>query len=104
MNTYFITIHVHPLPENQLVAKIEEAYVHFWIVDASPEKAMERAKQYLTSHYWNLASVETGPVETTAVDFAGQEEGLKGFWMAKQNGFAAQIVGKPRPGQMGSEG
>jgi hypothetical protein len=104
MNTYFITIHVRPLPDNPLVAKIEEARVHFWIVDASPEKAMERATRYIASYRWNLESVEKGPVETTAADFMDQEEGLKGFWRAKQKGFAAQFVGKARPGLMDDKG
>jgi hypothetical protein len=104
MKTYFITIHVHPLPENPLVTKIEEARVHFWIVDTSPEEAMERATRYLASYRWKLESVEKGPVEATAADFMDQEEGLKGFWKAKQKGFSAQFVGKPKPGQMGMEG
>ena len=98
IETYFITVNVSPLPENPLVDKIEEALVHFWIVDESPEKAMERATSYLASYRWSLKSVETGPVATTAADFAEQEEGLLGFWKAKQKGFAAQFFGKPKPG------
>jgi hypothetical protein len=104
MKTYLITIHVRPLPENPLITKIEEARAHFWIVDASPEKAMERAIRHLASNRWKLESVEKGPVETTAADFMDQEEGLKGFWRAKQKGFAAQFVGKPKPGEMDRSG
>ena len=104
MKTYFITIHVRPLPENPLITKIEEARAHFWIVDASPEKAMERATRHLASYRWRLESVEKGPVETKAADFVDQEEGLKGFWRAKQKGFAAQFVGKPKPGEMDRSG
>jgi hypothetical protein len=96
VNTYFITIHVTPEADNPLAAKIEDAHVHFWIVDSSPENAMDRATRHLASYRWKLESVEAGPVETTASDFATQEEGLKGFWRAKQKGFAAQFVGKPR--------
>ena len=47
MTTYFITVQVRPLPENPLIEKIEEARVYFWIIDDSPEKAMERASEYL---------------------------------------------------------
>jgi hypothetical protein len=39
-------------------------------------------------------------MEVTAADFADQEDGLMGFWKAKQKGFAAQFVAKPKPGQM----
>jgi len=34
----------------------------------------------------------------TAADFVDQEEGLKNWWKAKQNGFAAHFVGKPKAG------
>jgi hypothetical protein len=100
MTTYFITVQVKPLPENPLVEKIEEARVYFWIVDDSPEKAMERASDYLSKYRWKLHTVESGPIEVTAADFADQEEGLLGFWKAKQKGFASQFVAKPKPGRM----
>jgi hypothetical protein len=103
LETYFIAIKVTPLPENPLVAKVESALVYFWIVDASGEAAKERATTYLASYRWMLESIEKGPVETTAADFADQEEGLKGFWKAKQKGFAAHFIGKPRPGAMSPE-
>jgi hypothetical protein len=101
VKTYFIAMQVTPLPDNPLIAKIEEAYVYFWIVDSSPENTMERAKKHLSSYLWKVKSIDTEPMEATAADFADQEEGLKGFWRAKQKGFAAQFVGKPRPGEMG---
>jgi hypothetical protein len=100
MTTYFITIQVTPLSENPLVEKIEEARVYFWIVDDSPEKAMERASVYLSKYRWKLNSVNAGPMEVTAADFADQEDGMMGFWKAKQKGFASQFVAKPKPGQM----
>jgi hypothetical protein len=100
MTTYFITVQVRPLPENPLIEKIEEARVYFWIVDDSPERAMERTSEYLSKYRWQLDSVDTEPVEVTAADFADQEDGLMGFWRAKQKGFASQFVAKPKPGQM----
>jgi len=100
VKTYFIASQVTPLPDNPLIEKIEEAYVYFWIVDSSPEKAMDRAADYLSSYRWKLKSVDKGPTEVTAADFADQEEGLTGFWRAKQKGFAAQFVGKPKAGHM----
>lgn len=100
MPTYFITVQVRPLPENPLVEKIEEARVYFWIVDDFPEKATERASDYLSKYRWKLHSVDAGPMEVTAADFADQEEGLLGFWKAKQKGFASQFVAKPKPGEM----
>ncbi len=96
---YFIATQVTPLPDNPLIEKISEAKVYFWIVDSSPENALERAKKHLSSYLWKLESIDTGPIETTAADFADHEEGLKGWWQAKQKGFAAQFVGKPKPGQ-----
>ena len=98
MKTYFITVQVKPLPENPLIEKVEEARVYFWIVDDSPDKAMERASEYLSKYRWKLNSVDTAPMEVTAADFADQEDGLMGFWKAKQKGFAAQFVAKPKPG------
>jgi hypothetical protein len=100
MPTYFITVQVRPLAENPLVEKIEEARVYFWIVDDSPEKAMDRASEYLSKYRWQLDSVDAGPIEVTAADFADQEDGLMGFWKAKQKGFASQFVAKPKPGEM----
>ena len=96
--TYFITVHVTPLAENPLLEKVEEARVYFWIVDESPEKAMERASEHLVKFRWKLNAVEKEPVEVTAADFADQEDGMMGFWKAKQKGFAAQFVAKPKPG------
>jgi hypothetical protein len=98
MTTYFITVKVLPLPENPLIEKVEKASVYFWIVDDSPDKAMERASEYLAKYRWQLNSVDTAPKEVTAADFADQEDGLMGFWKAKQKGFAAQFVAKPKPG------
>ena len=98
MKTYFITVQVKPLPENPLIEKIEEAHVYFWIVDNSQDKAMERALEYLSKYRWELNSVDIAPKEVTAADFADQEDGLMGFWKAKQKGFAAQFVAKPKPG------
>lgn len=98
MKTYFIIVQVKPLPENPLIEKVDETRVYFWIVDNSPDEAMERASEYLSKYCWQLNSVESGPVEVTAADFADQEDGLMGFWKAKQKGFAAQFVAKPKPG------
>jgi hypothetical protein len=98
MTTYFINVQVRPSPENPLIEKIEEARVYFWIVDDSPDKAMERALTYLSKYRWKLHSVDTEPLEVTAADFADQEDGLMGFWKAKQKGFSAQFVAKPKPG------
>jgi len=98
METYFISLQITPLAENPLSEKVEEAHVYFWIIDASPEKAMERASEYLAKYCWQLNSVDTAPKEVTASDFADQEDGLMGFWKAKQKGFAAQFVAKPKPG------
>jgi hypothetical protein len=98
METYFISGQITPLAENPLSEKVEEAHVYFWIIDASPEKAMERASEYLVKYRWELKSVEKGPMEVTAADFADQEDGLMGFWKAKQKGLAAQFVAKPKPG------
>ena len=98
MTTYFIAVQVKPLPENPLIEKVEEARVYFWIVDNSTDKAMERASEYLSKYRWKLNSVDIVPKEVTAADFADQEDGLMGFWKAKQKGFAAQFVAKPKPG------
>jgi anion-transporting ArsA/GET3 family ATPase len=98
LETYFIATRVTPLPDNPLVAKIEEAKVHFWIVEPAPDKAMERATRYLASYKWRLESVETEPVVVTAADFVDQEDGLKNWWKAKQKGFAARFMGKPKAG------
>jgi hypothetical protein len=100
MKTYFITVKVLPLPENPLIEKVEEVTVYFWIVDDFPDRAMERSSEYLSKYRWKLDSVDTEPVEVTAADFADQEDGLMGFWKAKQKGFAAKFVAKPKPGQM----
>ena len=100
MKTYFIATQVKPLPESPLIDKVHEATVYFWIVDGLPEEAMKRASEYLSKYRWKLDPVEKGPLEVTAADFADQEDGLMGFWKAKQKGFAAQFVAKPKPGQM----
>jgi hypothetical protein len=99
MSIYFIATRVTPLPNNPLVPKVERALVYFWIDDASAEKSMERATAYLASYRWNLEAVDNGPVETTAADFADQEEGLKGFWKARQKGFAAHFMAKAKTPQ-----
>ena len=98
METYFIATRVTPLPDNPLVSKIDEAMVYFWIVEPAAESAMARANRYLASYKWKLESVETAPVGVTAADFADQQEGLKNWWKAKQKGFAAHFVGKPKAG------
>lgn len=98
METYFIATRVTPLSDNPLAAKLEEAKVYFWIVEPAPDKAMERASRYLASYKWKLESVETEPMAVTAADFVGQEEGLMNWWKAKQKGFAARFVGKPKAG------
>jgi hypothetical protein len=98
VETYFIATRVTPLPDNPLASKVEEARVYFWIVEPAPEAAMVRATRYLASYKWKVESIEKGPLTVTAADFADQEEGLKNWWKAKQKGFAAQFVGKPRGG------
>jgi hypothetical protein len=98
VETYFIATRVTPLPDNPLLTKIEEATVYFWIVEPAPETAMDRATRYLASYRWKLESIDTEPVVVTAADFATQEEGLKNWWKAKQKGFAAHFVGKPKAG------
>lgn len=96
METYFIAIRVTPLPDNPLAKKVEEARVYFWIVEAAPQTATERATRYLASYKWKVESIEKEPLTVTAADFADQEEGLKNWWKAKHKGFAAHFVGKPR--------
>ncbi len=102
METYFIATRVRPLPDNPLADKVEDAQVYFWIVDDAPEKAGERATRYLSAYKWKLQSIENGPVAATAADFAEDEQGLKGFWNAKQKGFAAHFVAKPKQPQSGA--
>jgi hypothetical protein len=104
VKTYFVATNVTPLPDNPLIAKIGEAKVYFWVVDSGPERAMERATQYLASYRWKMESVETTATEVTAIDFADHEDGLRNFWKAKQKGFAAQFVGKPRTDGSAPEG
>ena len=96
MKTYFIAAQITALPDNPLIEKIENAYVYFWIVDTTPEAAMKRASEHLVKYRWKQDSVDKGPVEVTAADFADQQDGLTGFWKAKQKGFTAQFVGKPK--------
>lgn len=96
MDTYFIVTNVVPRPDNPLITKVEEAKVYFWVVDAEPAIARERATKYLDSYKWELRSVETEPVEVTAANFAQNEVGLKNWWKAKQTGFAAHFEGKPK--------
>jgi hypothetical protein len=96
METYFVATRVIPLPDNPLITKVEEASVYFWIVEPGPEPALERALRYLEAYKWKLESVEKEPVAVTAADFVDQEDGLKNWWKAKQKGFAAHFVGKPR--------
>jgi hypothetical protein len=96
VKTYFVATRVTPLPDNPLQEKIDEAMVYFWVVDSVPENAMERANSYLTSYRWKLESVDTPATEVTTIDFADHEDGLRNFWKAKQKGFAAQFVGKPK--------
>jgi hypothetical protein len=96
MSIYFIATRVTPLPDNPLAEKVERALVYFWIDEASQEGSLEKAKAYLASYRWSLVGVDNGPVETTAADFADQEEGLKGFWKARQKGLAAHFVAKPK--------
>jgi hypothetical protein len=102
MDTYFIGVQVTPLPDNPLIEKVESARVFFWIVDTSPENAMNRATQHLAEYLWKLETVEKEPMVVTAADFADHEQGLKGWWGAKQKGFAAQFMAKPRPGHTDS--
>jgi hypothetical protein len=104
MATYFISVFVKPLQDNPLLEKVEEARVFFWIVDESPDIAMQRAKEYLVKYKWNLQSIEKSAFEVTAADFAGKEEALLGFWKAKQKGFAAQFMAKPKPESGGLSG
>lgn len=99
MDTYFIKISVTPLPDNPMVTKVESAHVHFWIVEPSQEEALKRATRYLESYKWQIEAIENGPVATTAADFVTQQEGLKGWWKAKQKGFAAHFEAKPIPGE-----
>ncbi|HEX2964476.1 MAG TPA: hypothetical protein VHO84_01750 [Syntrophorhabdaceae bacterium] len=96
MATYFISIFVSPLEDNPLRDKVEEARVFFWIVEQSPEEAMQRASEYLVKYRWEEKSIEKSAFEVQAADFAGQEEALLGFWKAKQKGFAAQFLAKPK--------
>jgi hypothetical protein len=96
VETYFIAARATPLPDNPLASKVEEAKVCFWIVEPVPEAAMDRATRYLASYKWKLESIEKEPLVVTAADFADQEEGLKNWWKAKQKGFAAHFVGKPK--------
>ena len=98
METYFIKISVTPMSDNPLGAKVESASVHFWIVEPTQEEALKRATRYLDSYRWQIESIDTGPVATTAADFATQQEGLKGWWKAKQKGFASHFEAKPLPG------
>ncbi len=102
METYFIGVLVVPLPDNPLIDKVESARVFFWIVDSSPENAMKRAARHLDEYLWKLETVEKGPIVVSAADFADHEQGLKGWWGAKQKGFAAQFMAKPKPGREGS--
>lgn len=97
-NTYYIVTNAVPLGDNPLATKIGETKVYFWIVDSGPEIAMDRAAKYLDSYKWKLRSIETEPVEVSAANFAESEVGLKNWWKAKQKGFAAHFVGKPRTG------
>ena len=61
-------------------------------------KPWREHSEYLSKYRWELNSVDIAPKEVTAADFADQEDGLMGFWKAKQKGFAAQFVAKPKPG------
>ena len=97
MAMYFVSIFVKPLQDNPLREKVDEARVFFWIVDESPENAMQRAKDYLIKYKWDVQSVEKSAFEVTAADFAGKEEAMLGFWKAKQKGFAAQFTARPKP-------
>jgi hypothetical protein len=96
VETYFIATRVIPLPDNPLITKVEEARVYFWIVEPAADAAMDRATRYLESYKWKLEAVEKEPVAVTAADFADQEDGLKNWWKAKQKGFAAHFVAKPK--------
>ncbi len=99
MKTYFVAVQVIPLPKNQFLNKVEDASIYFWINDESPEKVMERVNTYLLKNNWELDAIEKDAVEVTAADFAENEDGMMGFWKAKQTGFAARVIAKQKPEQ-----
>ncbi len=99
VKTYFVAVQVTPLPENQFVKKVEDASIYFWINDEAPEKVRERVDAYLLRNNWKLDVIEKEAVEVTAADFAENEDGMMGFWKAKQTGFAARVIAKQKSDQ-----
>ncbi len=99
MKTYFVAVRVTPLSENRFFGKVEDVSIYFWINDETPEKVMERVNAYLFKNHWKLDTVEKGAAEVTTADFADNEDGMMGFWKAKQTGFAARVIAKQKPEQ-----
>ncbi len=98
METYFIAVQVGPLPGNQFLERVEDASIYFWINDETPERAMGRVSAYLSNNCWKLTTIDKEATAVTATDFANNEDGMMGFWKAKQSGFAARVIAKTKSG------
>ncbi len=96
METYFAAVQVTPLPGNQFIERVKDTSIYFWISDETPERAMERVSAYLSNNCWKLITIEKEATAVTAADFADNEDGMMGFWKAKQSGFAARVIAKTK--------
>jgi hypothetical protein len=105
MITYYAKIEAKPKPENRYFETIDTAFVDFFVLDSSPESALDSIKIYLTTYCWSLIEVIQMPIPNTREQLRHSKPLLRAAWERTQSlRIDAIFAAAPKPGSKGEIG
>jgi hypothetical protein len=99
MSTFFVKLQVLPAEINPQYVLVEGAFAFCWVVEDSAPAAYNKACFYVSKDEWEIAAIDTFPVEVAKQDFDDQDIGLAQYLKAQENGIAIVYVGWSRDGK-----
>lgn len=99
VRTFYLCLKCIPTGHNPYADRLDCAFASFWIVGNDPERALRRARHFLSPSRWRSVQVACPPAETVREHY-DKSELLEYFLEAQHHGIALCIEATARQGGM----
>lgn len=95
MSPYMFVIYAVPKAENKHFTSVRGAHVHIWVIDDSPDSALQRATSYIEKYQWLPTEIEHAFDASRMRISDLHEEEQRLYLTALRYGIASDFLAEP---------